>query len=164
MTRPAYAVPGVEPAGGSEDLHSVVYTVEQLAAFPPVAAALGRTPDVLLAIRFDDDDRDEFSTTRADLCAELWVGTGDGSNWELSFGDDVNFIIGIGSKFSPDDLLEEALTAQPGFDSVYHYDREVFQVRMARTHRADEMAARWLDAIVAAHREYARRRGIDLPY
>ncbi|WP_186316177.1 hypothetical protein [Catellatospora sichuanensis] len=35
---PAYAVPGVQPAGGSSDLTSVEYAVEQLAAQPLVAA------------------------------------------------------------------------------------------------------------------------------
>lgn len=84
---PAYAVPGVKPVGGTDDLRSVEYAVDQLAAFPPVAAALDHTPDVLSAIRFDGEMWDEFSATRADLCAELWVGTGDGLSWELSFGD-----------------------------------------------------------------------------
>jgi hypothetical protein len=31
-------------------------------------------------------------------------------------------------------------------------------------YRAEEMLASWLDAIITAHREFARRRGIDLPY
>ena len=158
---PDYAVPGVKPVAGTDDLRSVQYSVDQLAAFPPVAAALDRTPEVLSAIRFDGEQRESFSATRADLSGELWVGTGDGLSWELSFGDDVNFIVLIDF---PEDLLEEALTAQPDVDSVYHYDREVFHLRMARVHRADEMAARWLDAIVAAHRDSASRRGIDLPY
>ncbi|MBM0226252.1 FxLYD domain-containing protein [Micromonospora sp. ATA51] len=127
--------------GGTDDLRSVEYAVDQLAAFPPVAAALDHTPDVLSAIRLEGEMRDEFSATRADLCAELWVGTGDGLRWELSFGDGVNFIVLIGSEFFPEDLLEEALAAQPSVDSVYHYDREVFHVRMARIHQADEMAA-----------------------
>jgi hypothetical protein len=54
---PAYAVPGVKPVGGTDDLRSVQYSADQLAAFPPVAAALDRTPEVLLAIRFDGEER-----------------------------------------------------------------------------------------------------------
>jgi hypothetical protein len=161
---PAYAVPDVKPAGGTSGLRSVQYDCEQLAAFPAVAAALDRTPLVLLAVSLDADERDRFAAVRADLCAELWVGTGDGLNWELTFGDGVNFIIDISSRFGPEDLLEQAIAAWPDVESVFHYDREVFHVRMDRLHRADEMAGRWLDAIVTAHRETARRRGIQLPY
>ena len=161
---PAYAVPGVEPKGGSADRTSVAYTVDQLADLPLVAEARARTPEVLSAIRIDIEDPENWATNRDDLCAELWVGTGDGLNWNLAFGDSVNFLIGIGRKYSPDDLLAEALAAQPGVDAVDHVEREAFVVRISQVLRADEVAARWLDAIVSAHREYARRREIDLPY
>jgi hypothetical protein len=161
---PAYAVPGVKPVGGTDDLRSVEYTCAQLAIFPPVAAAIDRTPEVLSAIRFDDEMRDKFSVSRADLCWELRVGTGDGLEWKLFFGDSVKFIIGIGLEYGPDDLIQDALAAQPYVDSVDYHDRELLHVRMAQVQRADEMAARWLDAIVTAHREFARRRGIDLSY
>ena len=92
---PAYAVPDVKPVGGTDDLRSVEYGGDQLAAFPPVAAALNRTPEVLSAIRLEGEARESFAVTRADLAAQLWVGTGDGLNWELSFGD------GVGTSSSP---------------------------------------------------------------
>ena len=161
---PAYAVPGIDPKAGSADRTTVTYTVDQLADLPPVTAARARTPEVLSAIRMDGEDREKFAASRDDLCAQLWVGTGDGRNWDLVFGDGVNFLIGIGRKYSPDDLLAEALAAQPGVEAVQHVEREAFEVQTAQVLRADEVAARWLDAIVSAHREYARRRGIDLPY
>ncbi|MGC5016946.1 hypothetical protein [Micromonospora sp. DT47] len=109
-----------------------------------------------------------LTISRPDLCAQVSVGSDDGLNWGLSFDDEVGLLVQPsfvpGHEPDPDDLLEEALAAQPEVDSAYHYDREYFEVRMARVHRADEMLARWLDAIVTAHREFASRRGIDLPY
>jgi hypothetical protein len=161
---PAYAVPGIDPKGGSSDPRSVTYTVDQLAHLPPVAEARSRTPDVLSAIRLDNEDRDTFATSRDDLCAQLWVGTNDGLNWSLVFGDGINFLIGIGRKYSPNDLLAEALAAQPDVQAVQHVEREAFEVQTAEVLRADEVAARWLDAVVSAHRAYARFRDIALPY
>jgi hypothetical protein len=112
----------------------------------------------------DNEDRDTFATSRDDLCAQLWVGTNDGLNWSLVFGDGINFLIGIGRKYSPNDLLAEALAAQPDVQAVQHVEREAFEVQTAEVLRADEVAARWLDAVVSAHRAYARFRDIALPY
>ncbi len=138
--------------------------MDQLADRPPVAAARARTPEVLSAIRMDGEDRENFAASRDDLCAQLWVGTGDGRNWDLVFGDGTNFLIGIGRKYSADDLLAEALAAQPGVEAVQHIEREALEVQTAEVLRADEVAARWLDAVVSAHREYALRRDINLPF
>ena len=161
---PAYAVPGIEPCAGSADLKTVTYTVDQLAGLPPVAEARARTPEFLLAIRLDGENWEKFGASRDDLCAQLLLGTEDGLNWSLVFSEGINFLIGIGRKYSPDDLLQEALAAQPGVETVDHVDREAFEVQTAQVLRADQVAARWLDAVVSAHREYARRREIDLPY
>ncbi|WP_406037061.1 hypothetical protein OG799_21835 [Micromonospora sp. NBC_00898] len=164
---PAYAVPDVEPLRGTDDARRVSYRGDQLATCPPVAAVLDRIPAVLTTIE-EVWPGHTLTITRPDLCAQVSVGTDDGLNWGLSFDDEVGYLVQPGFVPShepdPDDLLEEALAAQPDVDSAYHYDREYFEVRMARVLRADEMLARWLDTIITAHREFARRRGIDLPY
>ena len=64
----------------------------------------------------------------------------------------------------PEDFLENALAAQPDVGSAQHYDREAFEVCTTRVVRADEMLVRWLDAILTAHRAYARHLGRELPY
>jgi hypothetical protein len=46
---------------------------------------------------------------------------------------------------------------------VDHEDRESFLVQVARVLPADEVLARFIDALAAAHREQARRRGIAIP-
>ena len=159
---PAYAVPGVTPVLG--EFPSVQYSGDQLTSFPVVAAAVGRTPERLLAIGFDDERREDRAVARDDLIAELWVGTGDGLEWGLSFGDQVSVLAGIGRKHCPDDLLEIAIAASPLVASVYHYDREVFQVTTPEMRRADDMLALLLDSIVGAHREFARYKAVTLPY
>lgn len=162
---PAYAVPGIATSDGTGDPRRVSYLVGQLAVFPLVAAAIATTPKVLPAICSDDPRmRESFAQTRDDLSMQLRVGTADGRRWWLTFRDGVKFIVQTNEEFFPGDLLQEALEAQPGIDAVEHADHELFHVQVAQTERADEMAARWLTAIVTAHREFARRRGIDLPY
>ncbi|NES31743.1 hypothetical protein GCE86_02840 [Micromonospora terminaliae] len=165
---PAYAVPDVEPVGGAAGLPRVSYFGDQLATCAAVTAVLDRLPAVLTMIE-DCGGQGPLTVTRADLCAQLSVGTSDGLNWGLSFDDEVGLLVQPNyvppsPESDPGDPLEAALAAQPDVDLAYHYDREYFEVRMARVHRADEMLARWLDAIITAHREFARRRGIDLPY
>jgi hypothetical protein len=161
---PAYAVPGVEP-DGTGDPRRVSYLVGRLAACSPVAAALAGTPEVLSAICSDDPlMRETFAQTRDDLVMQLRVGTADGLRWSLTFRDGVKMIVQTDEEFFPGDLLQEALAAQPGIDAVEHADHQLFHVDVALAERADAMAARWLTAVVAAHREFARRRGIDLPY
>lgn len=146
----------------SENGREIGYRGDQLVGTPAVVAALGRAPQVLLPIVDADDE--ESSLDRVRLCAFLHLGSADGLCWELSLDDEVKAIVDTGPDLVDDDLLAEALAAQPDVVAVDHIDREIFDVRLSRLLRADEMFARWLDAIVAAHRELARRRGIELPY
>ncbi|MEV0811363.1 hypothetical protein [Micromonospora sp. NPDC050200] len=161
---PAYVVPGVEPLSSSADLSSVSYRGNQLAALPPVAAALDRFPTELIALAGPDERREEFQITRNALCAQVYLSTGDGLEWGFGFDDEVGFLVQPSRGSIPDDLLENALAAQPGIESAFHYDRESFEAKTAQVRRADGMLARWLDAILAAHRAYARHLGRDLPY
>ncbi|MGC5020320.1 hypothetical protein [Micromonospora sp. DT47] len=140
----------------------VSYRGDQLAATPPVAAVLDRAPRVLLPIA--GPDLPDTALPREDLCKVLYLGTGDGLTWVLSLGDEVKPVVDAGCDLVDDDLLEEALAAQPDVDEVWHVDREVFEVSLSRALPADEVLARWVDAIVTAHRELASRRGIELPY
>ncbi|WP_406069402.1 hypothetical protein [Micromonospora sp. NBC_01638] len=160
---PAYAVPGIESEDPTGDPGYFFYRVDRLAGFPPVAAAIGRTPSVLPAICSDDSSmREAFAQSSAALCRQLWIGTADGLHWELSFGDGVKFIVDAGDE--PVDFLRDALVAQPRVSSAEHYCDENFKVETTQVLRADEMAAYFIDTVVTAHREFARRQGIDLPY
>ncbi|GIH03831.1 hypothetical protein Rhe02_18980 [Rhizocola hellebori] len=162
---PAYAAPGIIPLDGYGDLRNVVYSGGQLAACATVAVVLDAIPPVLTSVE-EAWPGHTLALTRAQLCVELSLGTGDGLNWTLSFGDAVGYLVQPyqSHQESDPDLLVEELAAQPDVDSVNHHDTESFEVRMARVYRADEMLARWLDAIVKAHRSFARHRGIALPY
>ncbi|MEU5943764.1 hypothetical protein ABZ807_32470 [Micromonospora sp. NPDC047548] len=156
-------MPDVESEDPSGTPGYVTYRVDRLAGFPPVAEAIGRAPSELLAICSDDSVmREAFAQTREGLCRQLWVGTGDGLHWGLSFGDGVKFIVDAGDE--PVDFLRDALEAQPCVVSAEAFCDENFRAETTRVMRADEMAACWFDAIVAAHREFARRQSIDLPY
>lgn len=162
---PAYAVPGVQSVSFLDHLGIVRYTADQLAACTPVAAVLGRVPAVLTA--FEKVRSGPTHTfTRAELCALVSVGTYDGLIWGLRFEVEVGLL--VQPLAIPDDEfgdpLENAIAAQPGIEYADHMDREYCEVRLTRVHRADEIAARWLDAIITAHREFARYRGVDLPY
>jgi hypothetical protein len=159
---PAYAVPGVQPSRTSQDGRQISWRGDQLAGEAPVAAVLDRAPRALLPIA--RPDLGEEALSREVLCKVLYLGTGDGLRWDLSLGDEVKLIVDTGSDLVDEDLIEEALAAQPDVDEAYHADREAFDVRLTRVLRADEMFARWLDAIITAHRELASRRGIELPY
>ncbi|MGW3612851.1 hypothetical protein ACWD6N_23690 [Micromonospora sp. NPDC005163] len=160
---PPYAVPDVESEDLTGDPGYVLYRVDRLAGFPPVAAATGRTPSVIPAICSDDSVmREVFAQSRDALSRQLWVGTDDGLRWELSFGDGVKFIVDTGDE--PVDLLRDALEAQPCVRNAERYCDENFKVETTRVLRADEMAASFIDTVVTAHREFARRQGIDLPY
>ncbi|MCP2322293.1 hypothetical protein HDA40_000800 [Hamadaea flava] len=161
----AYAVPGVKPVSGTGDLRRVWYWGSQLATCSPVAAVLDRMPAALTTVE-EAWPGHTFTITRDQVCTVLGVGTGDGLLWGLSFADEVGLLVQPyqSQQESDPDLVEEALVDQPDVTSVDHVDTGQFEVRMTRMYRADEMLARWLDAIMIAHREFARRRGIDLSY
>ncbi|MEV6965224.1 hypothetical protein AB0M47_08910 [Hamadaea sp. NPDC051192] len=162
---PGYAVPGIEPASGTDDLRRVWYWGAQLATSAPVAAALARIPAELTSVE-EPWPGHNLTTTRTQLCAVLGVGTGDGLLWGLSFADEVGLLVQPyqSRQESDPDLVGAALVAQPGVDSAEQVDTGQFEVRTSEVHRADEMLARWLNAIMIAHHEFARRRGVDLPY
>jgi hypothetical protein len=161
---PAYALPGVEPLRTSQHGQQLDYRGDQLVTLPSVAAALARAPEVFLAVADPDADLQENALPREVLCRVLDLGSRDGLEWELGLGDEVKSIVDTGCDLVSEDLLEQALAAQPDVNDAYHVDREVFNVRLTRLARADEMFARYLDAVTAAHRELARLRGIELPY
>lgn len=162
---PAYAVPDVEPLSGHPDPHGVAYFGHQLVACAAVAAVLDRIPAVLTSVE-EAWPGHTLTITRSQLCGGLSVSTRDGLNWGLGFRDAVGYFVQAYQSHQESDpeLLEEVLAAQPDVDSAVHLDTEYLEVRMAQLHRADEMLARWLDAIVTTHRAFARHRGIDLPY
>ncbi|WP_045742083.1 hypothetical protein [Actinoplanes rectilineatus] len=90
---PAYAVPGIEPAAGTVGQGGVSYRDDHLAGLPAVAAVLDRLPDTLIAPAGPDEARTEFPITRADLAAQVHVGTGDGLRWGLGFDDEVGALV-----------------------------------------------------------------------
>ncbi|MBQ0902044.1 hypothetical protein [Micromonospora sp. U21] len=155
---PPYAVPGIQPLRVNEEGRHVEYRGHQLIRTPPVAAVFARVPETFLPLTEGEPLR------REELCAALDVSSRDGLAWIVGLGDAVKSMVDSGGDFVDDDLIEEALAAQPDVVEVYHVDREVFDVVLGRFLRADEMFARWLDAITAAHREFALRLGVELPY
>lgn len=161
---PPYAVPGIEPSSGTPGHGSVAYSGDGLAGLPSVAATLDRFPAELIGLTHPDDERDEFPITRTALAEQVHVSTGDGLRWLLGFDDEIGDLVQPRLARNPEDYLEQALAAQPDVESAYHYDRESFEATTTRVIRADEMLARWLDAILVAHQAYARHLGRDLPY
>jgi hypothetical protein len=161
---PPFAVPGVEPESGTPGQGSVAYRGDQLADLPTAAAVLDRFPAELIGLAGPDETRDEHPIARADLVAQIYVSTGDGLRWGLGFDDEVGHLVQPNLGSMVEDYLENALAAQPDVESAYHYDRESFQAETTRVLRADEMLARWLDAILIAHRGYAQQLGRALPY
>ncbi|MET7400006.1 hypothetical protein ABZS66_41635 [Dactylosporangium sp. NPDC005572] len=153
------AVAGIEPDHRYPG-NAAGYAARRLASTDPVAAALARAPRVFLAVMDADPEGDAIP--RADLCEFLHVA-GDGWKYELSLSDEVKSIVETGPEEDEDDLLEQQLAAQPDVQSAFHADREWFEVQLSRPLPADEVLARYIDAVSAAHREYARRRGITVP-
>ncbi|WP_238006370.1 hypothetical protein KZZ52_35860 [Dactylosporangium sp. AC04546] len=153
------AVAGIEP-----DHHypgnAAGYAAGRLTATGPVAAALARAPRVFLAVV--EDDPEQFAIRREELCEFLHVA-GDGWKYELSLTDEVKSIVETGPGEDEDDLLEQRIAAQPDVKSAFHADREWFEVQLSRPLPADEMLARYIDALSAANREHARRLGIAVP-
>jgi hypothetical protein len=154
----AHAVAGIEPDRQYPD-GAGVYVGSRLTAAEPVAAALARAPRMFLAVV--DNDPEEYAIAREELCDFLHVA-GDGWTYELSLSDEVKSIVETGPDEDEDDLLEQQLAAQPDVKSAVHADREWFEVELVRPLQADEVLARYIDAVSAAHREYARQRGIAI--
>ena len=161
---PPFAVPGIEPETGTPDLGSVGYRGDQLAALPAVAAVLDRFPTELIALAGPDERWEDYPITRLALTEQVHVSTGSGLRWGLGFDDEVGDLVQPSRGRIPEDLLEKALAEGPGITSAVHFDRESFVAETSAVLRADEMMARWLTAILTAHRAYARHLGRELPY
>lgn len=158
---PGYAVPGVVPEHA--DGGYVRYRGDRLQETDAVAAALDRAPQVWPAL-FDYPDEDEFGTiTHDNLCGLLYLSTRDGTTWDLGFQEEITGIVQIEPDLGEDDLIEQALAAQPDVARARHCDVDWFQVGTARVLRADEMLARFIDALAAAHRHSVQHRPMSLP-
>ena len=148
-----YAVPGVVPG---RDGGPVKYRGEQLQATDAVAAALDRGPQEWPALFDSYGDDDEFDTiTRDNLCELLYLSTQDGTTWDLWFEVPLTTIVKVEPDEGEDDLIEQALAAQPDVTAARHADVDWFQVGTARVLRADEMLARFIDALIVAHNRSA---------
>jgi hypothetical protein len=113
---------------------------------------------------FDYDDEDEFGTiTRDNLCGLLYLSTQDGSAWDLGLEEEITGIVAVEPDRGEDDLIEQALAALPDVARARHADVDWFQVSTARPLRADEMLARFIDALAAAHRQSAQGRPVSNP-
>ncbi|MEV4624402.1 hypothetical protein AB0J74_37555 [Asanoa sp. NPDC049573] len=132
------------------------YRGEQLATTDPVAAALGRAPQVWPAL-FDWDDEDEFGAiTRDNVCGLLYLDAQDEMTWNLGIDEPITSVVKIEPDVAEDDLLEQALAAQPDIVRARHVDVDWFQVNTARPLRADEVLARFIDGLHAAHNQSAQ--------
>lgn len=150
-----YAVPGIAPERA--DGRMVKYRGDQLQATEAVRAALDRAPRTWPTL-FEWDDEDEFGTvTRDNLCGLLYLSTADGMTWDLGLEQAITGIVQIEPEDEEDDdLVERALAAQPDVIGARHADVDFFQVTTADVLRADEVLARFIDALAAAHRQSAQ--------
>lgn len=138
------------------------YRGEQLETTDAVTAALDRTPQVWPAL-FDWDDEDEFGAiTRDNLCGLLYLDTRDEMTWDLGIEEPITGIAKVEPDAGEDDLIEQALAAQPEIVRARHVDVDWFQVSTARPLRADEVLARFIDALAAAHRSAQRSDDEDI--
>lgn len=125
--RPAYAVGGVEPyrnSGGWDH-----YSGDLLAGQPAVAEAFARLPR---------DPELQY------LLYSLGIGTPDGCEWTLSFGDESLILFGL-SHPGGSDIFEETLAAAPFTESVERVDRDIFAFTTAQMLTADVALAHCID-------------------
>ncbi|WP_436534455.1 hypothetical protein [Actinoplanes sp. HUAS TT8] len=139
-SRPAYAVDGVTPRRSGQGWH--FYEAEALAGRPVVAGALARLPRA---------PELEY------LSHSVSVGTKDGIEWGLSFGDEALIWFDLSA---PDgsDLLEETLAAAAFTVTVERVDREAFVFTTAELLAADVVLAHCLDACGLVFRTLRNRR------
>jgi hypothetical protein len=147
-------VPGIAPE--RTDGRSVRYRGDQLQATDLVRAALDRAPQIWPTL-FDWDDEDEFGTvTRDNLCGLLYLSTRDGVTWDLGLEEAITGIVQLErDEDEDDDLVEQALAAQPDVTGARHAEVDWFQVTTAHVLRADEILARFIDALAIAHHQSA---------
>ncbi len=106
-SRPAYAVDGVEPHRHGDGWRG--YSGDMLAGRPAVAEAVARLPP---------------DAALEHLLFSLSVGTPDGEEWSLSFGDEALILFDL--SYPGTDVFEEALTAAPFTAAVERVDRDIF--------------------------------------
>jgi hypothetical protein len=132
------------------------YRGEQFATTDVVSAALGRSPEVW-PVLFDWNDEDDFGEiTRDNLCGLLYLSGRDETTWDLGIEEPITGIVKVEPDVDEDDLIEQALAAQPDIVGARHVDVDWFQVRTARPLAADEVLARFIDALAAAHHRSAQ--------
>ncbi len=121
-------------------------------------------PTVMVDIRAQFEPQNpDLALSHADLLSFLEVTTRDGVSWGLGVADEVKDIIDTGMDVSDEDLVQQALAGQPDVVEAAHPDREDYRIHLARPLPADEVLARVIDAIAAAHRKLARQLRIDIP-
>jgi hypothetical protein len=131
------------------------YRGGQLATTDVVAAALDRAPQVWPVV-CDWNDEDEFGDiTRENLCDLLYLSSRDELTWDLGIEEPITGIVKLEPDEGEQDLIEQALAAQPDITRARHVDVDWFQVKSARPLAADEVLARFIDALAAAHRSSA---------
>jgi hypothetical protein len=129
---------------------------EHLETTDVVVAALNRSPQVWPEL-FDWDDEDEFGAiTRDNLCGLLYLDSPDEMRWDLGIEEPITGIVKVEPDVGEDDMIEQALAAQPDIVRARHVDVDWFQVSTTRPLRADEMLARFIDALAAAHHRSAQ--------
>jgi hypothetical protein len=159
LRRPKYTVPGVESVRSSGGWDG--FRAADLVDRPAVAEALARAPGTFADLVFEPGSP-ELALSHAQLLADLGIATRDGAHWSLGVGDESRAVIDTGPDVLDDDLMVQALAAQPGVVAVQHPDREEYEIRMSAPVRADQALALFVDAISQAHRELARRLRVDI--
>ncbi len=107
---------------------------------------------------FDYDDEDEVGTITRDNLPELrYPSTRDGTTWDLRFQEQITGVVQVEPDLGEDDLIEQALAAQPDVARARHADGDWFQVTTAHVLWADEMPSRFIDALAVAHEQSAQR-------
>lgn len=125
--RPGYAVDGVEPyrnSGGWDH-----YSGDLLAGQAAVAEAFARLPQ---------------GPELQYLLYSLGIGTPDGREWTLGFGDESLILFDL-SHPGGSDIFEETLTAAPFTESVERVDRNIFAFTTAQMLTADVALAHCID-------------------
>jgi hypothetical protein len=125
-SRPAYAVDGVEAHRNSEGWD--IYEGNALAGEPIVAEAVARLP---------------HDPALEHLLFSVGIGTADGHEWTLSFGDEARIFFDL--SYPGSDIFEEALTAMPWTGSVERVDRDVFVFTTTGMLKADVVLAHCID-------------------
>lgn len=151
---PEQPLPFLVPGVAAEVVNkSFRYRGTQLEATDDVAAALARSPETWTVVDGDDDALGPI--TRAQLCGYLHASTRDGQTWDLGIEVAIGEVEPVGGDV---DLVEQALAAQPEVARARHAEADWYQLIVVRPLRADEVLARFIDALAAAYRASAQPR------